>query len=186
MQSKSQPFPDYSAYSDEQLLTAYSAGPYRLRQSIMNLDEDDLRARPRGPEKWSIHELVQHVFDSELQGAFRVRKVIAEPGAALPGYDQDRWTPRLGHQQASAEVRNLCLDAFLAMREMTARLFAFVPSSQWDELKGTHPDFGEVTLRNLLQLYADHSERHIEHILESRKLLGRAIEMPQLLPVRLY
>src|SRR3954466_15490405 len=186
MQSKSQPFPDYSAYSDEQLLTAYSAGPYRLRQSIMNLDEDDLRARPRGPEKWSIHELVQHVFDSELQGAFRVRKVIAEPGAALPGYDQDRWTPRLGHQQASAEVRNLCLDAFLAMREMTAKLFASVPSSQWDALKGAHPDFGEVTLRNLLQLYADHSERHIEHILESRKLLGRAIEMPQLLPVRLY
>src|SRR3954467_15472961 len=107
MQTKSQPFPDYSAYSDEQLLTAYSAGPYRLRQSIKDLSEDELRAKPRGPEKWSIHELVQHVFDSELQGAFRVGKVIAEPGAQLPGYAQDRWTARLGHQQASAELRNL-------------------------------------------------------------------------------
>jgi len=69
---------------------------------------------------------------------------------------------------------------------MTAKLFESVPSREWDDLKGTHPDFGEVTLRNLLQLYADHSERHIEHILVSRKLLGRAIEMPQLLPIRLY
>src|SRR3954451_10176068 len=148
MQSKKQQFPEYSAYSDEQLLTAYLTGPDRLRQAIKDLSEDELRAKPRGPEKWSIHELVQHVFDSELQGAFRIRKVIAEPGAELPGYDQDRWTPRLGHQQASAEVRSLSLDAFLAMREMTARIFASVPSSQWDELKGTHPDFGEVTLRN--------------------------------------
>ncbi|MFL6301767.1 MAG: DinB family protein [Terriglobales bacterium] len=186
MQSKKQQFPEYSAYSDEQLLTAYLTGPDRLRQAIKDLAEDELKARPRGPEKWSIHELVQHVFDSELQGAFRIRKVIAEPGAPLPGYDQDRWTQRLGHQQASADERNLCLDGFLAIRELTAKLFKSAPSTEWDQLKGAHPDFGEVSLRNLLQLYADHSERHIEHILESRKLLGRGIELPQLLPIRLY
>src|SRR5690349_13266371 len=118
MQSKKQQFPKYSAYSDEQLLIAYLAGADRLRQAIKDLTEDELKARARGPEKWSIHELVHHVFDSELQGAFRVRKVIAEPGEPLPGYDQDRWTQRLGHQRASALTRNLCIDAFQSVREL--------------------------------------------------------------------
>jgi hypothetical protein len=59
------------------------------------------------------------------------------------------------------------------------------PAEDWVR-SGTHPAFGVVILRNLLELYADHIERHIEQILDSRARLGRPLNMEAILPRRLY
>ncbi|HLE20918.1 MAG TPA: hypothetical protein VJB88_07355, partial [Vicinamibacteria bacterium] len=51
---------------------------------------------------------------------------------------------------------------------------------------GSHADWGRLTVRQLLELYADHGERHIEQIVELRLLLGNPVNVPRLLPTRLY
>jgi hypothetical protein len=51
---------------------------------------------------------------------------------------------------------------------------------------GIHPEWGNLSLRHLLELYADHSERHIGQILELRKLLNKSLDFPLLLEKRLY
>jgi hypothetical protein len=43
-----------------------------------------------------------------------------------------------------------------------------------------------VTLRNLLELYADHSERHVAQIVERRERLGVPVDLAPLLAERLY
>ena len=48
------------------------------------------------------------------------------------------------------------------------------------------PHEQQTSLRQLLELYSDHSERHIEQILHTRGLLGRAIEFSLILTQRLY
>jgi hypothetical protein len=45
---------------------------------------------------------------------------------------------------------------------------------------------GEVTLRQLLELYADHSERHLDQIQAVRIALSKPTALPELLPNRLY
>jgi hypothetical protein len=91
MQTAVVPFPDYAYYSTPQLLAAFGAGPTRMRAAVEGLSEHELRARPRGEGKWSIHQIVMHTTDSELQGTLRVRKMLAEPSSMLPSFNQDLW-----------------------------------------------------------------------------------------------
>jgi uncharacterized damage-inducible protein DinB len=186
MQGQVIAFPKYDFYATKELLSAYAAGPERLAAAIPNLTEDELRNRARGSASWSIQEIVLHVTDSELQGAFRIRKAWAEPGADFPGYNQDLWTKELGHQQSDADARALSLQLFALLRRTTAQIFEQAEDADWGRRWGKHPEFGSLTLRNLLELYADHSERHLEQILTIRRLLGKPLNFPMLLPQRLF
>jgi hypothetical protein len=175
----------YEFYTTEELLHAYSTGPLRLAQVLTGLTEGEIRSRVRGPEKWSIQEIVMHVADSEIQGAFRIRKAWAEPGTKSPCYDQDKWTRELGHQHAETSARGLSLELFALLRQTTLPIFTRARKADWEHVI-IHPEFGSISLRNLLELYADHSERHIAQILDMREKLGKPLRFPLLLPRRLY
>jgi hypothetical protein len=179
-------FPTYTQYTHQQVLAAYQQAPTRIRQAIEGLDEATLRLRPRGEPTWSIQEIVMHVTDSEVQGAFRMRKAWSESGTALPGFNEALWTKELNHQQASAAERNAALELFSALRVATYPLLAAASERDMDERGGMHPEYGRLSVRNLLELYADHGERHLEQILAIRRLVGKEVHMPMLLPERLY
>ena len=178
-------FPDYSYYATPQLLAAFASGPARMRQAVDGLTDEECRARSRGPAKWSIHEIVIHTADSEMQGTFRIRKVWSEPSPLLPVYDQDAWVREIDYQSEDAAARERALTLLALFREQTLLLFRRATAADWEK-SGTHPEYGTVTLRNLLELYADHVERHVDQILDSRARLGRSLEMQPLLPRRLY
>ena len=66
---------------DRSLIDKYEAGGEQLAQSIRSLTREDLLAKPKGgPElgKWTIHEVVIHMMDSDLIGADRMKRLIAE------------------------------------------------------------------------------------------------------------
>jgi hypothetical protein len=117
--------------------------------------------------------------------AVRIKMVIAQPGSALPFYDQDIWTAKLGHQNASHEAVDDALQLFETLRSILMRIFQSANQDDWQKT-GVHYAFGIVTLRQLLELYADHSERHIEQILAMRSMIGKPIDLPLMLKVRLY
>ncbi|MFW6201242.1 MAG: DinB family protein, partial [Gemmatimonadota bacterium] len=71
------------------------------------------------------------------------------------------------------------------LRATTLPLLTAASADDWTRT-GVHPDYGSITLRNLLELYADHTERHVEQIAERRELLGSPIGIEPLLPERLY
>jgi len=179
------PFPDYGYYSTSQLLAAFGAGPARMRTAVEGLSEHELRARPRREGKWSIHEIVMHTTDSEILGTLRVRQMLAEPSSVLPSFNQDLWARALNYQEQSDAARELALYLLTLLRQQNLPLLEHATPEDWAR-SGTHPAFGVVTLRNMLELYADHIERHIEQILDSRAQLGRPLKMEAILPRRLY
>jgi len=148
------------------------------------LDRPALGAREI-PSKWTIQEIVCHVADSETVGAIRIRLALAEPGAAFPGYDQGRFAEGLGYASFDAPLVRDTLDLFSRLRSISARLLRRATPEAWKRA-GVHPEWGPVTLRQLLELYADHGERHLEQILERRRRLGLPLAMDRLLPERLY
>jgi hypothetical protein len=185
MQESTIPFPPYDFYSTTQLIDAYAAAPARLAAVVHGLDEEALRHRARGPGTWSIQEIVLHVTDSEIQGVYRIRKAWAEPGTAFPGYDQDAWTAAFEHRNAGPSGREISLELFRALRRATVALFERAQPADWEAAHGFHPEFGRLTLRNLLELYADNGESHIAQILTIRERLGQRLDYPLLLSRRL-
>lgn len=174
----------YAEHSTAHLLSIYRRGPERLRVVLGHLTMDELRARPR-PNKWSILEIAAHVADSELTGAFRFRLAFAQPGSALPFYDQDAWAEQLAYRRLDEAGLERTLRTFELLRESSGSILERLTPDDWQR-SATHAEFGSVTLRNLLELYADHVERHIGQILALRELLGKPIELPLLLEERLY
>src|SRR5687768_6379201 len=58
--------------------------------------------------KWSIQQIVAHLADDELVGAYRIRLILAAPGTAIQAFDQDRWA-ETGRYAATDLCRSLAL-----------------------------------------------------------------------------
>lgn len=175
----------YAAVETDLLLRAYAESPARVRRALEGLTPEELRANPRSAGKWSIAQIVVHLADAEIMGAARARQTYTGSGRELAFYDQDVWARELGYGEAGDERVAGSLALFAALRETTLPLFRDAEDADWAKT-GLHAELGPLTLRQLLELYADHGERHLEQILEIRRLLGRPLECPLLLPQRLY
>ena len=166
------------------LLDAYRLGPDRLATVLDGLSPTDLDFR-RTPEKWSTREIVVHVGDSEIMGAGRIRQAISQSERQFAFYLQDTWAHELDYQSSSEEQLAASVEMFGALRRTTYPLFARCSASDWKKT-GIHPEMGEISVRQLLELYADHSERHLDQILVLRAAMSKPIALPELLPKRLY
>ena len=185
MSSVVAPFPEtYAGIPTPTLIEAYAAGPTRLRAALAGLDSSAWIAKPR-PGKWSIKEIALHVTDSELVGAGRIRLARVQPGSGFFAYDENAWARVFDYQNASVAAVERSLTLFEALRGYLLPVFEGATEGAWLHL-ALHPERGAITLRNLLELYADHSERHIGQILENRRLLGLELALPVLLETRLY
>lgn len=174
----------YAGLDTSSLLDVYARGPERLRRALDGLSDDALRARPVAG-KWSVLEVAVHVTDSEVVGAARIRMVLGEEEPTLPGYDQDRWSREMRYRDIDPAGLERALTLFAALRASTLPLLSAASPRAWSRT-GVHTGRGRVTLRNLLELSADHSERHIAQIVTLRERLGSPIELAPLLPERLY
>ena len=174
----------YADLSNETLIEAYSSAPERIRQAIDDLTEEELHAHSR-ERKWSIAEIVAHLVDAEIVGAMRARQAFAEPESNFAVYDQDAWADELAYGSLDRADLERRVELFRLLRETTGAIFWRASGEEWKR-SALHPERGEMTLRQVLELYADHGERHLSQILELRSFLGKESEIELRLPERLF
>lgn len=110
------------------------------------------------PDQWSIHEIVIHILDAEINGYVRICKCIAEPGSSVTAYDGDLWAGKLHYQEQNIED---ALELINWLRGRTYRLFLALPNEAWSHAV-EHPERGTMTLVDLLEYYERHIPEHIE------------------------
>jgi hypothetical protein len=98
---------------------------------------------------------------------------------------EDDWAKILRYQEQDMFHLMDHLSLFELLRKTTGALLSKCNENDWTK-NGVHPQRGKMSLRGLLELYADHSERHIVQILERRTLLGKPLKMELILEDRLY
>ena len=181
------PFPTtYADIPTATLVDTYAAAPERYRTALAGLTAEQLLAHPR-PGKWSICEVVVHVADSEIMGAARFRQALSEPGATCSPYDQDKWANGLHYVNVDKGTMEVYLSLFAGIRSTTTKLLRAATAEDWKSKYVNHPEWSTpYTLRNLVEAYADHGERHLGQILEMRKLLGVPHSLKLLLEKRVY
>jgi hypothetical protein len=178
-------FPDvYRRITTRDLIAVYKSAPTRLGGALAGLSDEELKARPR-EDKWSAQEIALHVADAEIMGAARMRQARAEPGSTFAVYDQNAWASELDYRGRDGRDVVAALHLFSELRRHGTRLLEAARSGDWKKW-GRHGEWGTLTLRQILELYADHAERHIEQIAAIRLRLGKPIRIPRLLPKRLY
>ena len=117
------------------------------------------------PGKWSIRQIIAHLADAELVGAHRLRQVIAEDNPTLIAFDQDAWTRNLDYARRKPKTS---LETFRRIRAENYELLKELPESAY-ERTGNHSENGAMTLRRLLEGYAQHAESHARQLMEIRE-----------------
>jgi len=117
------------------------------------------------PGKWSIRQIVAHLADGELVGAHRMRQVVAEENPTLIAFDQDAWTRNLDYSRRKPKQS---LETFRRIRAENYELLKELPESAF-ERTGNHSENGPMTLRRLLEGYAQHAESHARQMVEIRE-----------------
>jgi len=108
------------------------------------------------PGGWSIRQIVAHLADGEIVASMRIRQILAEENPKLEAFDQDAWAKNLDYARRKPSQS---LETFRRIRSENYELLKDLPESAF-ERAGIHSERGRVTLRQLLQLVAEHAENH--------------------------
>jgi DinB superfamily len=148
-------------------LTVQATTAAKISRLLRGLAPSKLRKRP-APEKWSVTEIVTHLVDAEIVGAYRMRTILGTPGVNIAAYDQDVWI-KSGHYE-KRDVRK-SLEQFRAIREANLALLKTLTPEQWQHF-GMHAERGQESIEHIVRMFAGHDINHlkqIEQIVKSRK-----------------
>ena len=141
--------------------------PSALRRAIDGLPEATLRL-PERAGKWSIGQVLQHLADSDIVWAWRMRLILAQDRPTLTGYDQDLWATRLRYDEADP---NEALALFDVLRRANLRLIERATPQDLARV-GVHAERGEESLGHLRRLYAGHDLLHLRQIERIRQAVA--------------
>ena len=111
---------------------------------------------------WTARPVIHHVADSEAQSYARLRRLIAEPGTVIQGYDEALWgeNATLGYQELPIENS---LAVFAAVRASSLEILKRLSVSQLQN-SGVHSESGEYTLEKWLATYIKHPIEHAQQM----------------------
>ncbi len=116
---------------------------------------------PLAEGKWSIHQLIAHLADSELVFHTRLRFILFEDHPLLPGFDQDKWSAGWSRE---VETYSETFERFTILRTSTVKLV--VKASPEDmQRTGYHLERGPVSADDVLRTMAGHDLHHLKQFL---------------------
>ena len=130
-----------------------------VRVAWERVPEAARRFRP-APGEWSPHELVIHIVDADVNGYLRFRKLVAEPGAVVPGYAQDAWADSLDYHSQDPE---LAIELMARLRALTHPILESLDDTVWSHTV-THSERGPWTMEDWLRTYTEHVDDHLAQI----------------------
>jgi hypothetical protein len=141
--------------------------PAALHRAIEGLPPAKLKEREQ-PGKWSIGQVLQHLADSDVVWAWRLRLILAQDRPTITGYDQDQWADNL-HYDESEPAESL--ETFGVLRRANLRL---IERASNEDLKrvGVHAERGEESIEHLRRLYAGHDLMHLQQIARVRNAVS--------------
>jgi hypothetical protein len=159
-----------TAADRHELIARYEAGFDEVQRALADFPAEQLTARPL-PGKWSACEIVQHLADSEMRAAIRLRQLLTEDRPVIQSYDQDAYATRLNYNARDIAP---ALDAFRAARATSAQLLAQMSDQDWAR-EGTHPEHARYTVDTWLEVYAAHAHNHAAQIRRLREALSAEV-----------
>ncbi len=149
----------------KQPLAVQALTPKKLERLIKGVPTAKLRKRDTA-DKWSVSEILAHLADAELVGAFRMRLILGAPGTPVAAFDQDSWVTS-GHYDKRDPRKSL--EQFRVVREANLALLKSLTPDQWKHY-GMHAERGQETIEHIVRMFAGHDLNHLQQI---EKILGK-------------
>ena len=144
----------------EAFASQYENATREFLNTVQELSDADLDVSNSGA--WTAREVIHHVADSEAQSYARLRRLIAEPGTQIQGYDEGGWgeNETLGYKDLPIEPS---LAVFKAVRASSLEIIKRLSEPQLEN-SGIHTESGEYTIKTWLETYINHPLEHAAQI----------------------
>ena len=156
-----------TAFDLDEGAAVLSRTPAVLRAWLLDLPEPWVRA-DEGSDTWSPFDIVGHLIDGEETDWIpRARIILAQGG-------DRRFVPfdRFRHlREGAGAALGGRLDRFASLRsENIATLRGWALTPEQLRLTGEHPEFGAVTLAQLLATWVAHD---LDHLMQIARVMGK-------------
>ena len=162
-----------TAFRLDDVVRALAQTPAALRGLVGGLSEAALNFH-EAPDAWSPVQVICHMADGEIADWMpRVRIVMSETGnKTFAPFDREAGFSRYANRPVGA-----LLDEFDRLRAESLGALADLRLTSSDlGRQGIHPEFGAVTLEQLLATWATHDFAHLAQISRSTvRYLGRHV-----------
>ena len=132
--------------------------PRDVRNALAELPPGGLDT-PYRDGGWTARQVVHHLADSHSNAYTRIKLALTEDAPAIKTYEEQLWA-QLPDSLADVAPSLAILDG------IHTRLTIVLESLTEQEFARTavHPQWGQMSVDMLLQLYAWHSRHHVAHI----------------------
>ena len=143
------------------LASDYQAATEVFLAAYAKLDPADLD-KPKS-DGWNARQVIHHLADSESQSCARLKRLVAEPGTTIQGYDENKWaeSATLGYTELPIE-NSIAL--FKASRAASLEIIKRLSVEQLSNA-GVHTESGAYDLRKWLKGYTNHPKDHAGQLL---------------------
>jgi hypothetical protein len=109
---------------------------------------------------WTARQVVHHLADSHVNSYVRVRLALTEDAPTIKTYEESRWAELHDARSGDPEV------SLALLRAVHARLVSLLESLGPEDFEraARHPEWGDITVDWLLQMYSWHGRHHLGHI----------------------
>lgn len=155
--------------SEERLeyFSAIERLPTQARDAVAGL-EDAALDTPYREGGWTVRQVIHHLADSHMNSFIRMRLVVTEDHPTIRPYDQDAWAALPDSSTLPVAPSLAILDG---LHERWGRMLRSLPDEAFGRT-AFHPEMGEVTLDELVAIYARHGTNHCRQILDLRERMG--------------
>jgi hypothetical protein len=108
---------------------------------------------------WTARQLIHHLAESHMHSYIRTHFILTEEKPPLKPYDQDLWSKL-------PDAKIPVTPSVEILRGLHTRWTVFwktLPEAAFSRT-GYHPERADVSLDDLLRIYAGHGVKHLEHI----------------------
>jgi hypothetical protein len=141
------------------IIAKYRRQADEMEEFLSNCPADAVIRSP-AVGRWSILEIAAHLADAELLASTRIRRIITQDRPEMRGYKQELWAQSLAYGQQKIEAMSA---RFVILRRENAALLEMIGEEVW-RLNGRHDEYGELSLRELIEDYITHTAKHLDQM----------------------
>lgn len=142
--------------------------PSLLEQATSNLDEQQLNISYRDGG-WTSKQVIHHVADSHMNAYMRFKLALTEDNPTIKTYDEAAWAEL-------SDTKNLPVNiSFTLLHALHIRWFELMKNMSEADWQKTiyHPEHKRnITLWDMLGIYAWHGKHHAAHITALRERMA--------------
>lgn len=140
--------------------------PPIFRKAVEGLSDEQLDT-PYGEGKWTPRQVIHHLVDSHANAYLRFRWVVTEDNPTIKTYDQEKWAD-LPDTKLPVESSLTILDG---LHDRWSKFLSMLPDDAWTRT-AQHPEHGQITLDDFLEIYSAHGTNHAKQITDLRDRKG--------------